>query len=104
MPSDRSPAERVLAARIAADSRWAHEPDREAATRPARDALDRRFIDEVDPNRLLSSSELAARVANARRAHFSRLALRSITARRAAARRLAEASAAERELDEASAE
>jgi len=78
-------ANRFLAASIAANTRWAHEPDRAAATRPAREAFERRFEDEVDPRRILSSAERSRRAANAKKAYFHRLALKSAQARRAKA-------------------
>lgn len=80
MPSTR-PSERRLRAQIAANSRWAAEPDRAAATAAARGAFMRRFEDQVDPDRLLPEGERAKRAENARRAHFQRLALASAKAR-----------------------
>jgi hypothetical protein len=50
---ERTPAERTLQARLAAASRWAHEPDRVAATKAARDGRWRRYEDQVDPERVL---------------------------------------------------
>lgn len=80
MPASGS--DRYLAASIAANTRWAHEPDRSAATRPARAAFERRFEDEVDPARTLPIVERQRRAANAKRAYFHRLALKSAQARR----------------------
>jgi hypothetical protein len=93
-----TPQERALGARIAAFSRWAHEPDRTAATHPARAAFDRRFDDEVDPDRALAPEERAGRAAAARKAYFSRLALRSAQARRRAGEYTSAAIAAEDEI------
>lgn len=70
-------SERSQIARIAANTRWAREDDRTAATQPARDGLDRRFEREVDPDGVLAPDELARRVTSARKAHFQRLALKS---------------------------
>jgi hypothetical protein len=81
MPSAH-PVERHLSATSAANYRWAHEPDRAAATQPARAAFDRRFEDEVDPERTLSPQERARRAANARKSYFAKLALKSAQARR----------------------
>lgn len=81
MPS-KDPADRFMAASIAANTRWAHEPDRSAATSPARRAFERRFEDEVDPDRTLPPEERQLRVKAARQAYFMRLALRSAQARR----------------------
>ncbi|GAA0986894.1 hypothetical protein ENKNEFLB_01939 [Nocardioides aquaticus] len=75
-------SDRFLIASIAANSRWAQETDRAAATRPARDAFERRFLDEVDPDRSLPDGERARRAENARKAYFHRLALKSAQARR----------------------
>lgn len=75
--------DRSQVARIAAHTRWAGEPDRHAATQPARDGLQRRFEREVDPDGVLPPDELAIRATSARRAHFQRLALKSAQSRRA---------------------
>ncbi len=75
--------DRSQVAKIAANERWAKEPDRHAATQPARDGLQRRFEREVDPDGVLPPDELATRAASARRAHFQRLALKSAQTRRA---------------------
>ena len=50
-------------------------------TAPARAAFHERFIDQVDPERVLSSSERARRAEAARRLHMTRLALASSVAR-----------------------
>lgn len=71
------------AGKIGAHSRWAKESDRSAATQPARDALRRKFEDEVDPDRTLPAAERAKRAESARRAHYQRLALKSAQARAA---------------------
>lgn len=84
---------RHLAASVAANERWAHEPDRTAATAAARVAFMARFEHQVDPDGTLPPEERARRAANARKAHFQRLALKSQKAR--AKRRTA---AADREL------
>jgi hypothetical protein len=76
-------SDRTQIAKIAANTRWANEPDRSAATQPARDGLARKFEDLVDPDRTLSPAERAMRAESARRAHFQRLALKSAQARRA---------------------
>jgi hypothetical protein len=71
-----------LAGRIAAHTRWAHEPDRTAATQPARDGFMARFENEVDPGRLLDPVERAKRATSAKSAYFARLALASARARK----------------------
>jgi hypothetical protein len=50
-------------------------------TSRARDAFMRRFEDLVDPQRKLVPSERSRRAEAARRAHFTRLALKSANAR-----------------------
>jgi hypothetical protein len=95
MPQPRS--QRSLASSIAAHERWAHEPDRSAATAAARAALMTKFEHEVDPDGTLDPAERARRAEHKRKAYFGRLALKSATVRRARAV-VAEAEAAEAEL------
>lgn len=71
------------AGRIGAHTRWATETDRSAATQPARDAMARKFEDQVDPDRTLAPDERAKRVENARSAYYQRLAMKSAQSRRA---------------------
>jgi hypothetical protein len=78
-------SDRALIARIAAHTRWAGEPDRAAATAPARKGLDAKWAREVDPDGVLPPAELARRVENLRQAHMTRMALASARARRAKA-------------------
>lgn len=84
-----SPAERHLAASIAAHVSWANTENRSARTAPARQALDAKFLEQAggDP----------VRAEHLRKAHFQRLALKSAKARRARAM-LAEAKAAADQL------
>lgn len=82
---------RSQAASIAANDRWAREPDRTAATRPAREAFLRRFEREVDPEGRLTPEERQKRVQNAVKAHFRRMALASAKSRAAGDRRRAAA-------------
>lgn len=76
---------RSSAAKVASNTRWAHEGDRVAATQPAREALERKFEDQVDPDRVLDPVERAKRVANAKSAHYTRLARQSAANRAARA-------------------
>lgn len=69
--------------RLGAHTRWAMTEDRTAATQPARDALMRKFEDQVDPEGRLDPVERAKRAEHARKAYFQRLALKSAQARRA---------------------
>jgi hypothetical protein len=71
---------RSYAAQIAALSRHS-KSDGVAATSKAREAFNRRFLDEVDPERLLSEVERARRAAIARRLYFVRLSAASARAR-----------------------
>ena len=67
--------DRHLRAKIAAHERWAREPDRSAATAPARQANDNRYLNAVrvlHPN--LPEDELRLRAANLRSADAARMA------------------------------
>ena len=75
-------SELALAGRIGAHKSWANTKDRTARTAPAREAFQRRFEDEVDPDRVLSREERAKRAENARKAYYAALALKSAQARR----------------------
>jgi hypothetical protein len=68
--------------RLAAHESWARTTDPSARTEPARRALLDRFEREVDPDGVLPPEERARRAAHARKAYFTRLALRSAEARR----------------------
>lgn len=80
--SAASASERRTIAKLAANTRWANEPDRSAATQAARDALWQRFEEQVDPERRLDPVERAKRAESARKAHYQRLALKSAQSRR----------------------
>jgi hypothetical protein len=75
-----SPTERSLRARIGAYSLHAVRDPRET-TAKAREAFRQRFIDQVDPERVLPERERVRRAEAARRAYFARLALKSARAR-----------------------
>lgn len=81
MPA-RSPEDRALIARIASHASWAHTPDPNARTAPARAARDARFEREVDPDGTLSPEERERRVTHARKAYFLGLARKSADSRR----------------------
>lgn len=70
---------------IAANESWAKTTDRSARTRAAREGLEARFEREVDPDGVMSPADRSKAVANARRAYYQRLALKSAAARRAKA-------------------
>lgn len=83
--STLTPSQRTLRAQIAAHSKWARTLDRSAATRPAREAFDKRFYDKVDPHRELDPATRGRLAASERNAYFKRLALKSSQARKAKA-------------------
>ena len=85
-----TPEERQLRASIAGHTSWAKTDDRTARTAPARAARDQKFLDEADGD--------PVRAASLRKAHFARLALKSVQARRKARELADEATAAEDEL------
>ena len=76
-----TPAERVLRARLAAHTLHARVDSREH-TKPARKAFLDRFENEVDPDRTLPRKERLRRAEQAKKAYFTRLALKSVQARR----------------------
>jgi hypothetical protein len=80
-----TPSERAMRARLAAHERWARTPDRAAATATARQAFLDRFDREVDPDGSMDPALRAKLADNARKAHFTRMALRSAQSRRTAA-------------------
>lgn len=77
-----TPTERTLRARVAAHESWARTGDRAARTAKARAAMESKFDRLVDPDGLLSPEERAYRADQARKAHYTRLALKSAQARR----------------------
>lgn len=76
-----SAEERSMRASLAANARWSKH-DRSEGTRRARQAFESRFIDEVDPDRVLPEAERLKRAESARKAHFKRMALASAKSRR----------------------
>jgi hypothetical protein len=75
--TESTPSQRRLVARLAAHESWSRTPDRTTRTAPACEAFLAKFDDLVDPGRKLAPEERGRRAANARKAHFSRLALKS---------------------------
>ena len=80
-----SPRERTTRARIGAhslhakyDPRVTSAPGRQAAA----DKLNAKLLAEIDPDGILSETERARRLHHARRAYFSRLALKRIKNKR----------------------
>jgi len=82
LASSLTPTERSLRARLAAHSSWAQTADPSSRTRAARDAFLDRFEREVDPDGQLPPEERRVRAEHARKAYFTRLALKSAQARR----------------------
>lgn len=76
-----TPEQRVMRARIAANTRWAHEDPAVQSARMVR-GLQERFEREVDPDGLLAPAERARRADAAKRAHYARLGLASSKARK----------------------
>lgn len=77
-----TPAERSLRARMAAHESWARTADPAARTAAARAAALDRFEKQVDPDGSLPFAERARRAEHARKAYFTRLALKSAQSRR----------------------
>jgi len=77
-----NPSERILRARLGAYTLHSRYDTRET-TAAARAAFMDRFEREVDPDGRLSVEERQRRAAAARKAYFTRLALRSAQVRRA---------------------
>lgn len=79
-----TPEERTaksLGGQIGANRRWAHEPDRTAATAKARAAFLSKFEQEADPEGVLPIAERLRRAENLRKAHFARLRLLRVQAK-----------------------
>jgi hypothetical protein len=80
------PKAKSLPHQIAANTRWSKEdPTRQGEIMRA--GLERRFLDEVDPERQLPEAERLRRAECARKVFFQRLALKSAQARAAKRRR-----------------
>ncbi|MET4612014.1 uncharacterized protein YbaA (DUF1428 family) [Rhodococcus sp. PvR044] len=78
-------SERTMRAQIAAHQSWANTTDRSARTANARKAMLDKFEREVDPEGVLTPAERAVRAEHARKAYYTRLALKSAQSRRKAA-------------------
>lgn len=79
--STLSPEQRSQRARIAALARWSREDPAEQGVK-MRAGFDQRFLDEVDPDRVLPEAERERRAACARKRYFTELAYKSAKARR----------------------
>jgi hypothetical protein len=95
----RTPEERALVARIAAAEKWARNPDRTAATAPARAGRRAKWAAEITAQLgELPPDELERRIDDKQRAAMLRMTLASKIARRKAWENVAAAEAAETEL------
>jgi hypothetical protein len=74
-------AEQRLRSSIASHESWARTPDRAARTLPARLALEAKWERAVDPDHKLLPAQRAKMAENARKAHYQRMALKSVQAR-----------------------
>jgi hypothetical protein len=77
-----TPTERRLALQAAVNESWARTTDRAGRTLPARMKAEERFEKLVDPDGNLPPQLRARMAANARQAHFQRMALKSVQSRR----------------------
>jgi hypothetical protein len=80
VPTSLSPELRSQRARIAAYAKWSRY-DPVEGTRAARDAQHERYVDEVDPDRVLPEAERQRRAVAARKAYMAKLAFLSAKAR-----------------------
>jgi hypothetical protein len=78
-----TPEQRSLRARLAAHESWAATADPSARTAPARAAFLDSFETQVDPDGVLDPADRARRAEHARKAHLTRMALKSAQTRRA---------------------
>lgn len=76
-----SPGQRTERAKIAANTRWAKEIDRLAATKPGRDAAWQKLLHDADPEGLLSDPERLKRAKNLQQAQMARIRLAASKAR-----------------------
>jgi hypothetical protein len=81
MADDMTPEQRSMRASLAAHSRWAQEPDREKAMRPALNAMLAKFERQVDPEGVLDPAERTQRAESAKKAYYKALALKSSRSR-----------------------
>jgi hypothetical protein len=82
LASTLTPAQRSLRSRLGG-LRTAATHDTRENTAPAREALARKFVDQVDPDRQLPEAERARRVEAAKKLYYTQLAYKSSRARSA---------------------
>jgi hypothetical protein len=78
-----TPQQRILSSQIANLVRWSREPDKTAATAPARRGRMAKYEAMVDPDGVLPANERAARAEMALKADMLRLAAKSARVRAA---------------------
>ena len=78
-----TPTQRRMRAQTAALIRWAYEPDRAKATRPALNGMLAKFERQVDPDGQMAPEERLMRAECLRKAHMRDLARRSSEVRAA---------------------
>jgi hypothetical protein len=78
-----TPAERTARAKLAANARWAKTKNRTVATQPARDALLRKFENQIDPAGTMHPDERVKRAENLKQEHLARMRFQALKARRA---------------------
>jgi translation initiation factor 2B subunit (eIF-2B alpha/beta/delta family) len=86
VPTDLTPEERSLRARLAVHTSWANTTDPASRTAKARAAANDRFEKQAREKHPGASDEVIARVAeHLRKAHYTAMAMKSAAARRAKA-------------------
>lgn len=78
-----TPAGRSLRASIAVNTSWANTKNRSERSAPGRQAFMDSFEAKVDPDGVMDEVTRKKAAENARKAHFQRMALKSVQARRA---------------------
>lgn len=86
MPSELTPEERSLRAKIAAHMSWANTANPAARTAAARQASLDRFEKLVDPDGTMDPAERSRRAESLKKAHYLKMAAASAASRRANAR------------------
>ncbi len=76
-----TPAQLSMRGRLGAYASWARTEDPVARTAPARRAAEARFDKLVDPDNVLPAAERARRAEAARKAHYTRMAMKSAQVR-----------------------
>lgn len=75
-------SERAINGAVGAHVKWSRTTDRSAATAPARQAFNAKFLKEADPDGTLPTEERSRIAGHLRRAYFLRMTAASVKARR----------------------